>query len=45
MQCTVKELSSKAIDKECLESTVAMLEGRNQELCEQLNEAQCEVRE
>ena len=43
LQCTVKELSSKKIAKESLETTLAQSEERNQELSEQLVETQQEV--
>lgn len=43
LQCTVKELSSKTIAKESLESTLIESEKRNQELSEQLVETQQEV--
>ena len=43
LQCTVKELSSKTIEKESLESTLTGSEERNQYLSEQLIEIQQEV--
>ena len=43
LQCTVKELSSKTIAKESLETTLTQSEERNQDLSEQLVETQQEV--
>jgi hypothetical protein len=43
LQCTVKELASKTIVKESLQTTLTQSQGRNQELNEQLIETQQEV--
>ena len=44
LQHMAKKLSSTTLDKESVQSSLARSEERNLELCEQVNEAQQEVR-
>ena len=44
LQHMAKKLSSTTLDKESVQSSLARSEERNHELCEQVNEAQQEVR-